>query len=217
MARPKTHDDALRQRLLDRAGEILADGGIRVLSLRALADAAGTSTSAVYSLFGGKPGLLRAIYAEAFGRLGRHLAAVPATADPAADLVALGLAYRDSALASPQLYPLMFGQAPASLEPGEPERQLAGAAFGVLAGAVERCVRAGLFAPGSTRRLTLAAWALAHGLVSLELDRKLPPDGDTAADYERILRDTVEGWQSRGSGQTVIAGGIAPSCATGLR
>ena len=195
MARPRTHDDALRRRLLDQAAAILASGGTRALSLRALAAAAGTSTSAVYSLFGGKHALLRALYAEGFARLGAHLAAVPAGPDPAEDLVRLGLAYRDSALANPHLYPVMFGQTPAGLEPGEPEQHAARQAFGVLAEAVRRGVRAGVFPPGSRRRLTLAAWALVHGLVSLELDRKLPPGGRPSGDYQQILRDTVAGWR----------------------
>ena len=195
MARPRTHDEALAQRLVDQAGKILAEHGPGALSLRALAAAAGTSTSAVYALFGGKPALLAAVYAEAFRRLHTHLAAVPATSDPAADLVALGLAYRDAALASPHLYPVMFGQASDGLDPDPPARRAAREALDVLAATIRRGVRAEVFPPRSTRRLTLAAWALVHGLVSLELDRKLPPGSRPAADYQAILRATVTGWQ----------------------
>lgn len=195
MARPRTHDQALAQRLVDQAGKILAEHGSGALSLRALAAAAGTSTSAVYALFGGKPALLAAVYTEAFRRLHSHLAAVPTTGDPAADLVALGLAYRDAALASPHLYPVMFGQASAGLDPDPPARQAAREALGVLAATIRRGVRAGVFPPRSDRRLTLAAWALVHGLVSLELDGKLPPGSRPAADYQAILRVTVSGWR----------------------
>ncbi len=173
----------------------MAEHGPGALSLRALAAAAGTSTSAVYALFGGKAALLDAVYAEAFRRLHTHLAAVPATGDPAADLVALGLAYRDAALASPHLYPVMFGQASSGLDPDAPARQAAREALEVLAATIRRGVRAGVFPPGSDRRLTLAAWALVHGLVSLELDGRLPPGGRPAADYRAILRATVTGWQ----------------------
>ena len=195
MARPRTHDEALAQRLLDQAGKILAERGPGALSLRALAAAAGTSTSAVYALFGGKPALLAAVYADAFRRLHAHLAAVPATGDPAADLVALGLAYRDAALASPHLYPVMFGQAGAGVHPDPPAQQAAWEALDVLAATIHRGVRAGVFPPRSGRRLTLAAWALVHGLVSLELDGNLPPGSRPAADYQAILRATVTGWR----------------------
>jgi len=44
----------------------------------------------VYALFGGKPALLAAVYAEAIRRLHTHLAALPATGDPAAGLVRPG-------------------------------------------------------------------------------------------------------------------------------
>jgi len=198
VARPRTHDETLQRQLLETAAQILAAGGPPALNLRTLARAAGTSTSAVYSLFGGKSALLRAIYAEGFARLSRRLAAVEPSDDPAEDLVQLGLAYRASALQSPRLYPVMFGQSPAGLEPGEPGRGAGREALGLLAAAVTRGVRAGVFPAGSERRLTLAAWALAHGLVSLELNGLLPGGGSAEADYERILRDTVGGWQDRG-------------------
>jgi AcrR family transcriptional regulator len=206
VARPRTHDEALRQRLLDLAGKILAGAGQGALSLRGLAQQAGTSTSAVYALFGGKPALLRAVYADAFARLRTLLAAVPVTADPAADLVALGLAYRASALASPHLYPLMFGRDPAGVVIGEAELAVASGAFGILADAIQRCVGSGTFPQGSGRRLTLAAWALVHGLVSLELDGRLPPGGSPAEDYEQILRETVSGWSAAGRTRTAQPG-----------
>ena len=37
MARPRTHDEALRLKLLDRAGELIAADGPKALSLRKLA------------------------------------------------------------------------------------------------------------------------------------------------------------------------------------
>ena len=197
MPRPRTHDEALRRRLLDSAGQILAAGGAPALNMRTLARAAGTSTSAVYSLFGGKPALLHAVYAEGFSRLREHLAAVEPGDDPAEDLVRLGLAYRSSALENPRLYPVMFGQPPLGMEPGEAERGAGREAFLLLAAAVTRGVQAGVFPARSERRLTLAAWALAHGLVSLELNGLLPAGGSTQRDYERILRDSVDGWRSR--------------------
>jgi AcrR family transcriptional regulator len=68
--RPKVHDAALRLRLLECAGATLSTRGLAALSLRTLAADVGTSTTAVYALFGGKPGLLAALHAEAFARLG---------------------------------------------------------------------------------------------------------------------------------------------------
>src|SRR5215204_5330597 len=123
MPRPKLHDEALRTRLLDRAAELLSSEGPQALSLRRLAADAGTSTTAVYSLFGGKPALLAAVYDEAVRRFGEHMAAVRPTEDPMADLRRLGEAYRRSALADPHLYEVMFTRRPAGFEPAEAAKE----------------------------------------------------------------------------------------------
>lgn len=193
MPRPRTHDAALRGRLLDRAGELLSEQGPRSLTLRALAADVGTSTSAVYSLFDGKSGLLGALYREAFRRFAEHLDAVPETEDPVEDLVALGLAYRDNARANPHLYAVMFGAPIPDLQPDERARAIAQSTFDTLQRAAERGVEAGVFS-GSARSLALAAWGIAHGLVSLELAGALPTQLATTDHYETALRTVVKGW-----------------------
>ena len=118
VARPKVHDDALRGLLLDAASRLIADRGADAVGLREAARSAGTSTSAVYALFGSRDGLLTAIAAEAVRRFAGHLAAVRDTGDPSADLLALGRAYRASALADPHFYRVMFGAGPGRLRAG---------------------------------------------------------------------------------------------------
>ena len=68
MARPRLHDDALRARLLEEASAIVATSGAAGLTVRDLAARAGTSASAVYSLFGSREDLVRAVGDEAFAR-----------------------------------------------------------------------------------------------------------------------------------------------------
>jgi AcrR family transcriptional regulator len=89
MARPKVHDEALRVRLLERARTVLSSEGPAGLSLRTLARDCDTSTTAVYSLFGGKTGLLTALFDDAFRTLGRRLSAVKPGADSLDDIVRL--------------------------------------------------------------------------------------------------------------------------------
>jgi AcrR family transcriptional regulator len=193
--RPKVHDSALRLRLLEHAGETLSTGGLGALSLRTLAAAVGTSTTAVYALFGGKPGLLEALHAEAFSRLGARLHAVPVGADPVADLVALGRAYRDAALDDPHLYEVMFGGA---LPAGEQWWASAAAAFRPVVALVERAVDTGALRPGTDpATVSLALWATVHGLVSLHL-RGLHPADAPAPDevFDQALRAAVAGWLS---------------------
>src|SRR3954447_14581577 len=86
----KSHDAALATRLVDEAGRLLSAEGASALSLRRLAAATGTSTMAVYTLFGDKQGLLAAMYWAGFERLGAALdAAAAAAPDPLTALAEL--------------------------------------------------------------------------------------------------------------------------------
>lgn len=181
MPRPKTHDEALRVRLLARAGELLSGEGPDALSLRRLAADVGTSTTAVYSLFGGKPALVRELYVDAFHRFGNRLTEVSRSGDPAEDLVQLGLAYRRAALAEPHLYLIMFTKAVAGFEPDHET------AAHVLGPMVEVGRLAGLPDPETA---AMTVWGLVHGLVSLELNGNLTDAGQV----ERVLRAGLAGF-----------------------
>ena len=109
MPRPRRYDAALRRHLLDVSSEAISRSGPDGISLRRVAADAGTTTAAVYALFGGREQLIDAVAAEGFTRFGTHLDAVTRTSDARADLLALGLAYRTSALADPHFYQVMFG------------------------------------------------------------------------------------------------------------
>lgn len=194
--RPKLHDDALRVRLLDTAGELLTSEGPGALSLRRLAAAAGTSTSAVYALFGGKPGILRALFIEAFTRFAAHLDTVTASDDPLADILALARAYRASALADPHLYTVMFGSPVSGFEPAPQDWEHAEATFIPLLDTVRRAIAAGLLRDINPVAIAIALWANVHGLVSLELRAAMPivalPPGEL---FEAAIHATLDGWR----------------------
>lgn len=199
MARPRLHDDALRTRLLEVASRAISSGGEAAVTVRTVATEAGTSPSAVYALFGSREDLVAAVSEEGFRRFAAHLGAAPRTDDPGADLRALGLAYRASALADPHFYRVMFYRAvpPAADAPPATHRPT----FLVLRDAVARVLEA--FppmappppAPGSSPVagagshdpvaradvIAVALWGLVHGLVSLELAGLLPGDPETRA------------------------------------
>lgn len=185
----------LRTRLLDRAGELLSSEGPAGLSLRRLANEVSTSTTAVYSLFGGKPGLMREVFVEAFRRFGARFAAIAITDDPAEDLVQLGLAYRASALTDPHLFSIMFTKVIPGFEPDQEACKEAAATFRPLLECVWRAVREGVLVEEQPEVIALALWGLTHGLVSLELGGNLPPGVDVAANYERTLRANLAGWR----------------------
>ncbi|MBO0877764.1 MAG: TetR/AcrR family transcriptional regulator [Pseudonocardia sp.] len=195
MARPKVHDDALRVRLLEQTVRTLSEEGPDALSLRKLAAQVGTSTTAVYSLFGGKPGLLAAVFDEAFARFGRRLAAVPTGADPLDDLAALGAAYRENAVSDPHFYQVMFGPVGGAVTPDPESAKRAEATFQPLLDAVRRAIDAGLFRAEDPVVIASALWAAAHGFVSLELRSLLPPAaGDPDRLFRQAMRASSAGW-----------------------
>lgn len=191
MGRPKVHDDALRARLLERAAALVFEDGVGALSLRRLAGGAGTSTTAVYSLFGNKAGLLESLYREAARRFGARLAQVDLSDDPVDDIVRLGIAYRDYARGEPHLYGVLF----ARLDEPDPEAGAEAAqTIEPLIDAVRRGQAAGRLVDVPATRIALSCWGMAHGLVSLELAGTVPPGLDIAGDYEAALRTVVDGW-----------------------
>lgn len=171
----RRHDDALRRRLIHVGSEAISRHGPAGFSLRTLAAQAGTTTAAVYSLFGGRDQLIEKVVAEGFERFGAHLDAVARTTDPAADLLALGLAYRRSALADPHFYRVMFGNT-------GPRRAAAAPTFLVLRAAVQR-VTGG--SQPQAEEVAYRLWSLVHGLVDLELTGHLP-GGESASAHRYV-------------------------------
>ncbi len=185
MARPRLHDDALRTRMLEVTSRLISSDGEAAVTVRGVAAECGTSASAVYALFGSRELLVAAVTEEGFRRFGAFLDSVPRTDDPAADLAALGIAYRDSALADPHFYRVMFGRE------GDAGPALRRPTFRVLRDAAARVLKAADPRAGDRRaeEAALALWALAHGLVSLELAGLVPGGERRRADrYRTILR-----------------------------
>ena len=194
MARPKVHDEKLRARLLERAGALVSDGGPEGLSLRTLARDCETSTTAVYALFGGKNGLLTALFDEAFEQLGRRIGILPPGTDALDDLVRTALAYRDSALDDPHLFDLMFS-GPTLLSAEAARRTVVGTALGPLRAAAERAVEEKVLRPDTdTALVSLTLWTTVHGWVALQLRGFLPPGADgRCAD---AIRAVLAAWGS---------------------
>src|SRR5438309_5289882 len=104
MPRRKSRTPELRVELLRCAVAVLEDEGPVALRARRVASAAGTSTGALYELFGDKTGLIRAIFYEGFTLLAARLGSVPITNDARADVIALLGASRAFALEHSMLY-----------------------------------------------------------------------------------------------------------------
>ncbi len=168
---PKPHGDrdAQRDAMLAAAAAILARDGVAGLNLRKLAETVGTSTMAVYSLFGGKDGLVDALYVMTMEKLGAALQAVAPDPDPVRWLADLAVAYRRFALAHPALYGIVVGQTVPHHRVAT-ERLRVQAGFQTLKRAVITLIKredaAGRFEP---EQVAAALWSMVHGVVSLEL------------------------------------------------
>jgi AcrR family transcriptional regulator len=122
----------------------------------------------VYTLFGDKRGLIRAMYAEGFHRLARRFAELEPTADPLRDLIALGRAFRANALANPHLFDLMFGSPfPDFRESGNSPESFS--TFQALVDSVRRCMEAEVIPSGDPLDLALVLSAQVSGLAGMEI------------------------------------------------
>jgi AcrR family transcriptional regulator len=186
---------SVRDEMLHAAVGLLNDHGPDALQTRKVAGAAGTSTMAVYTHFGGMRGLIAELADEGYRQFDAALT-VPETADPVADLFVLGAAYRRYAIERPHMYRLMFGStsahginAPAgnvlTLTVAEIEQHIP--SFAHVVRAVQRSMRAGRITVGSAGGdaivIATAAqfWALVHGFVMLELAGFYGDDGAAVA------------------------------------
>ena len=184
----------VREEMLHAAVGLLDEHGPDALQTRRVAGAAGTSTMALYTHFGGMRGLIAAVAEEGLRQFDTALT-VPETEDPVADLFTIGTAYRRYAIERPHMYRLMFGStsahginAPAgnvlTLTVAEIEQRIP--SFAHVVRAVRRSMLAGRIGEESPDDQAIVAtaaqfWALIHGFVMLELAGFYGDDGAAVA------------------------------------
>jgi AcrR family transcriptional regulator len=175
VGRPREHNERTAGLLLDAAEQAIQDGGIDAVSVRGVADQVGTTTRAVYSLFGSKDGLLVALGARAFEMLSSAGNAMPETDDPAGDLVETGVAmFRRFVIDHPILFRVGFRY---GLVPPELAARFETARLDAWAGLVAKVARLGLAGLLGGRSVAASAShfnAICEGLAEMELRGSLP-------------------------------------------
>jgi AcrR family transcriptional regulator len=180
--------------LLAAATQILAEEGSDGLTVRKVADRAGVAPMGVYSRFGGKDGLLEALFMAGFSGL---IEAVRSTSGPdARSRLRNGcLAYRRYALEHPHHYLLMFSQM-AELTLSQAAAERAKRSFTELADRVRDAMDAGFLRDGEQVEAAQIIWGGMHGAVSLELSAvSFAADADHS--YERLLDVLLAGLSQR--------------------
>ncbi|HET9732191.1 MAG TPA: TetR/AcrR family transcriptional regulator [Acidimicrobiales bacterium] len=170
MGRPKEHGETTRIALLDAAERLVESGGIESLSIRRVADEVGTTTRAVYSLFGSKRGLVIALGSRAFEWLAAELDSLPITQDPKADLIDAGAdVFRRLAVEHPSLFRIGVQQSGIGSDAAVGIVPAAEDALERLETRLERLRAAGGLQGRSLRQAAFEFHALCEGLAALEL------------------------------------------------
>ena len=167
---PRRLDPNVREALIEAAARLIADGGPASLSTRRLATQAGTSTMAVYTYFGSMSELVREIVHDGFARLEKVFGLVELTADPVADMVLLGRAYRHNARTRRQIFGVMFGgESLGGFALTDEDRQYGRFTLTKVIECAARGIAAGRFRPDDPGLVAHQMWLGVHGTVSLEL------------------------------------------------
>jgi AcrR family transcriptional regulator len=182
----------VRLALLDAAGALLLAEGTDGMTTRRMAQMAGTTTQAIYTEFGGKEGIARAMYREGFARLEARMRAVAQTSAPFFDLLQQGRTYRESALSDPHFYDVMFGRPIPQFTPDADDLAISRIAHDLLAADIERVIATGALIP-DVRADDIAQWlwTVVHGVVSLELTGAIEVDDAT---YDNYLALSLAGY-----------------------
>jgi AcrR family transcriptional regulator len=150
------------------ARAILEEGGPEALSMRAIAERLGIRAPSLYKHVPDKETLEVALVADALTEVAETFEAAAAADDPVS---AVAAAYREWALAHPHLYRLMMDR------PLPRDR--------LPAGLEDRSGSVVVTATGGDVDAARAAFAFAHGMVTLELNDRFPPGADLDAAWKR--------------------------------
>jgi AcrR family transcriptional regulator len=192
MGRPREHDEETRAALRAAAERLVATGGPDALTVRAVAAEVGTTTRAIYSVFGSKDALVATLAEHAFDLLRAGIDALPETDDPAADLVEAGATmYRSFVREHPSLFRIAFQRIVPELTLGPELTEARARSWARLEDKVRRLEDAGLLGTLSVNEAAVAFNAMCEGLANAELRggtlRRLP-----AGDGKRAWRDAFE-------------------------
>lgn len=200
MGRPREHDNETREALRAAAERLFHEHGPAGVSVRAVASEVGTTTRAVYSLFGSRDGLLvDALAQQAYELLTDALDAHPETDDPVADVIDMApTVFRRFVLERPALFRITFQRAVPNHTPG-PEL-LAARASGLdrLTRKIKRLEKAGLLKKKSLGQAVVEFQAMCEGLGNFELrapTMRMLPEGHEEDSWRTAFNNVVHGFK----------------------
>ncbi|GAB6041571.1 TetR/AcrR family transcriptional regulator [Endothiovibrio diazotrophicus] len=176
------HHGNLRQALLDEARKLIREEGAGALTLRDLGQRLGVSRTAPYRHFKDRKALLSAVAEERARVFGATLReAREGEGNALARLRVMGRAYLGFARQDPSGYRLMFQEQQLLDDPDPALKEAMNAAFDELRELVLECQGAGVLKAGDPELTATYIWSISHGMASLLIDRRLPPEVDVEA------------------------------------
>lgn len=202
MGRPRRHGQATAALLIDAAERIVESEGLDALTVRRVAEEVGTTTRAVYSVFGSKDGLFVALGVRAFDFLGAGISALLTTEDPASDLIRAGVeVFRPLVVEHPSLYRIAIQRALPKPSLAAGFRAAATDALDGLRARVARLDDAEALGGRSVRDATVQFHALCEGLGGLELAGMLQR-GEEVRLWTEALTALVQGFATTPTGSS---------------
>lgn len=196
------HRALSRERIVAAALELIDEGGMAALTMRALGQRLGVEAMALYHYFPSKQALL-----EAIGEAGRDVESLfggyfdDATASgmPAGELIVeLGMRYIAFSQEHPAQFQLLFNTLPIGTESWE-QFVRGTSTFQIPQRAVQAGIESGELRPrvGYGRdEMAYTLWALVHGLAVLRQTRLRNMTGDFDHLDRTLLENLVRSWQS---------------------
>ena len=193
--RARTPSAEVEAAVVDAAERLLVAEGPSALTVRRIASEAGVAPMGVYNHFGGKDGVVDALFIRGFDGLRAPVRRVGSD-DPFEDLAEAGRRYRRLALEHPALYALMFERAVPDYEPSLRAMGHAATSFKQLVTLVHRAMAAGVIVDDDPAEVAQRLWNTCHGAVSLEL-RGIGFCDDPVANAEATGYCLLRGLQSK--------------------
>ncbi|HSM09167.1 MAG TPA: TetR/AcrR family transcriptional regulator [Gemmatimonadota bacterium] len=161
--------------------DILAEGGLEALSMRALAARVGTTPTAIYHYFQNKDELVQRVVVRGFREFESRLrGAIDDHPVGSLDrLAAIGEAYLKFAIEHEQYFKITFGIQAGC--PRELDDMPARGGYDLLKQSVVDAMEAGTIRQGDPDMVALYLWSIVHGLVTIFM----------ACECESLLEDTA--------------------------
>ncbi|HYU79230.1 MAG TPA: TetR/AcrR family transcriptional regulator [Vicinamibacterales bacterium] len=181
---------AVRQAILEAARDLFITEGYRNVSIRKIAERIEYSPAAIYSYFPSKDDIFFALAEEGFRRLDLKIRDLVAGDDPLEDVRRCWWAYYEFSKEHREFFELMFvDRSVPQITDQWPGMAVVHDMLAVAAERIQRCVDAGIFAPGTDAVVALhLVWGAFTGPAVIGNACRLAPGEDPDA----LARDVLE-------------------------